>query len=110
MPSGSWSCPKRSRVVLPAGTRLFPSGGFRWFAVAPVAMPRLCRGLRLAAAILRQRAADVVALLDPALRVAPDVALVAARGDQFAFRGCFFCGPFFRCLLFHCQLRGEFAT
>src|SRR5690348_4701138 len=100
MPSGRLSTPKRSRVVLPAGTRLFPCGGFRGFAVAPVALPRLCRGLRLAAAILRQRAADVVALLDAALRVAADVALVAARGDQFAFRGSPFGGPLFRCPFF----------
>ncbi len=43
-------------------------------------MPGFRRGLGRAAAIGRQRAADVVAFLDAALGVAPDVALVAAWG------------------------------
>src|SRR6185436_10677799 len=103
MPSGRWSCPKRSRAALSAGTRLFPCGSFRGFAIAPVALPRLCRGLRLMAAILRQRAASVVALLDPALRVAANVTLVAARRDQFAFRCLLLC-RLFRRPFCHCDL------
>jgi hypothetical protein len=88
------------------GHSSFPCGSFRGFA--PVALPRLCRGLRPAAAILRQRAADVGALLDPALRVAPDVALVAARRDQFVFAAGFFAARFFVVCFFN-VLPGEFC-
>jgi hypothetical protein len=44
----------------------------------------------LVAAILRKRPAYVIAFLDAAFVVAPDVAFVAARGDQFAFACWFF--------------------
>ena len=45
-----------------------------------------CFLLRLPTAILRRRAADVIAFLDAAFRVTADVTLVAARGDQLPLR------------------------
>ena len=54
--------------------------------VALIALPGLCRGFRLHAPVLRERTADIIALLDTPLVVAPYVALVAlVRLDEFAF-------------------------
>src|SRR6476659_1442672 len=84
MPSGRRVSAKRSRVSLLARTRLFPRPGSGRLAIAPVALPRLHLCLRLLAAILRERAALIVAFL--AFGTAADIAFVAARRDQLTFR------------------------
>jgi DNA invertase Pin-like site-specific DNA recombinase len=51
-------------------------------SVAPITLSRLGDRLRFAATILGERAADIVALLDPALAITPNVSLVAGRSTS----------------------------
>ena len=63
-----------------------PSG---MLAVALVALTTLRDGLRLAASVGRERAADVIRLGEPARARAPDIAFVRPRVDELALR----CAP-----------------
>ena len=99
--AGKRSSPKRFCVGLTPGTRLFPCPGLRGLAVTPVALTRRSLRLRLPAAILRKGAPNVIALLDPALRVAADIPFVTARCDQFAFCALLFRPRFLRCPFGH---------
>ena len=91
--------PKRSRVWLAPGTRLFPRRSFRGrLSVARSPCPDLAAFF----AFLRrswdsERLTSSLSLMRPR-SVAPDVALVPARRDQFAFR-C----RLLRCLLGRCS-------
>src|SRR5438105_11559237 len=56
-------------------------------AVAAVALAGLADGLGVVATVGSEGAADVVALLELALRLAADEAPVSAGGDHYAFPG-----------------------
>lgn len=99
-PAGRVSSPKRIKRRLARGTRFLPGRGFRGgLPVAAISLSRLYGLLRLPVAILGQRTAYVIALLDTAAHVSADIALVATRSDEFAlgrwlFRRRFFVARF----------------
>src|SRR5689334_25151049 len=66
------------------------------FAIAAIAFAGLRLGLRVFAHVLRQRPTDVFHLVEAAFVITPDVTLVVAGVDQFAFAVVF--------LISHCAL------